>query len=183
MSQESEPTEALRSKAQTTSPFVSSSPTAFHSPADRAHNQILPNSTAGATPSSLPGRSKSRSFSGSANVTAPQAITVLPKTPRPLGEDSPATPGNRRGVNANHLLNFTLPPRQHPPGSSNRRGKTPSYQPFNKERFVNANFRFIVSSLGDYDRLVLHPDEVVDWETVEQAVCYAVADSRYHYNL
>ena len=43
--------------------------------------------------------------------------------------------------------------------------------PFNKERFVNANYRFVLSSLGNYEALLLDPDAIVEWEHVEEAVC------------
>ena len=46
-------------------------------------------------------------------------------------------------VLANHLLNFTLPPRQRPPAAHPRKGKSAAYQPFNKERFVNAKYVYI----------------------------------------
>src|SRR5690606_4515121 len=48
---------------------------------------------------------------------------------------------SKRGqVSLNHLLNFTFPPRQRPTSSMpiRRHGKGANYQPFNKERYMNA---------------------------------------------
>ncbi|CAJ0890006.1 1293_t:CDS:10 [Entrophospora sp. SA101] len=58
-----------------------------------------------------------------------------------LSESDPllyGTPNKRGQISLNHLLNFTFPPRQsfnHTP----RRQRVTNYQPYNKERFVNAN--------------------------------------------
>lgn len=43
-----------------------------------------------------------------------------------------------RGVSLNHLLGFSFPQRQESPMPTYRKSKTTSYQPFNKERFINA---------------------------------------------
>jgi hypothetical protein len=41
-------------------------------------------------------------------------------------------------VSLNHLLSFSFPERQEEPMPSYRKSKVTSYQPFNKERFINA---------------------------------------------
>jgi len=41
-------------------------------------------------------------------------------------------------VSLNHLLSFSFPERQEAPATSHRKPKVTSYQPFNKERFINA---------------------------------------------
>ena len=54
------------------------------------------------------------------------------------------------------LMSFTLPPRLAPPSAPSagttrrsRRGGS-NYVPFNKERYVNAQYRFLVKPTGDY---------------------------------
>ncbi|GBC07049.1 hypothetical protein RclHR1_07200007 [Rhizophagus clarus] len=78
---------------------------------------------------------------------------------------------NRRGqISLNHLLNFSFPPRQSSQFNAPRRQKTVNYQPYNKERFLNANFRFLVKSMGDYTAYQVDPDILLDWEDIEQVI-------------
>ncbi|CAJ0756594.1 3153_t:CDS:10 [Entrophospora sp. SA101] len=80
-----------------------------------------------------------------------------------LSESDPllyGTPNKRGQISLNHLLNFTFPPRQsfnHTP----RRQRVTNYQPYNKERFVNANFRFIIKPTGDYTVYLVDPVQVI----------------------
>lgn len=74
-----------------------------------------------------------------------------------------------QSLRANHLLNFQYdpivrpPPRSHyqPPSRRQRRA-----QPYNKELFLQANFRFLVSDLGDYVLNASDPDKMLQWEDV-----------------
>ncbi|KAK9763520.1 hypothetical protein K7432_009718 [Basidiobolus ranarum] len=78
---------------------------------------------------------------------------------------------NKRGqISMNHLLNFSLPPRQRPISYVPRKSKTSNHQPFNKERFINANFRFLVNPTGDYTVQSVDPDVNINWEDIEQVV-------------
>ncbi|CAG8798173.1 45730_t:CDS:10, partial [Gigaspora margarita] len=90
-----------------------------------------------------------------------------------LNDTNPVSYGapNKRGqISLNHLLNFSFPPRQRSVSSTPRRHKAINYQPFNKERFVNANFRFLVNSMGDYSVYNFDPDLLLQWESIEQVV-------------
>ncbi|KAJ3038255.1 RING finger protein 10 [Rhizophlyctis rosea] len=83
------------------------------------------------------------------------------------------SPNKRGAISLNHLLNFSLPPRQrHTTGSSapTRRRKDVVYEPYNKERFVNANFRFIMDEAGDYTVNLFDPDVIVEWKDIVQAI-------------
>ncbi|KAJ3297734.1 RING finger protein 10 [Borealophlyctis nickersoniae] len=83
------------------------------------------------------------------------------------------SPNKRGAISMNHLLNFQLPPRQrHVPGPSpaSRARKGVVYEPYNKERFVNANFRFIMNESGDYTVNLFDPDIIVDWKDIVQVV-------------
>ncbi|ORX92306.1 hypothetical protein K493DRAFT_263583 [Basidiobolus meristosporus CBS 931.73] len=70
----------------------------------------------------------------------------------------------------NHLLNFSLPPRQRPISHLPRKSKSSNHQPFNKERFINANFRFLVNPTGDYTVQSVDPDVNINWEDIEQVI-------------
>ncbi|KAJ9055080.1 hypothetical protein DSO57_1007836 [Entomophthora muscae] len=74
--------------------------------------------------------------------------------------------------NLNHLLQFTLPPRQaHSPQAFRKaRFSKSSSIPFNKYRYMNANFRFLVRSTGSYLLQLTDPDDYVEWMDVQQVV-------------
>ncbi|KAI9309191.1 hypothetical protein BJ944DRAFT_194635 [Cunninghamella echinulata] len=73
-------------------------------------------------------------------------------------------------VSLNHLLSFSFPARQQQPAYTPRRTKTTSYQPYNKERFLNANYRFIVKATGNYIANTIEPDSSFDWDDIEQVL-------------
>ncbi|KAI7867724.1 hypothetical protein BDF14DRAFT_1881589 [Spinellus fusiger] len=82
----------------------------------------------------------------------------------------------KKKVSLNHLLGFSFTEREVPPPVTLRKQKS-NYQPFNKERFVNANFRFLVRGLGDYQINLADPDKIIDWEAVEQVLVTATPPS------
>jgi hypothetical protein len=74
----------------------------------------------------------------------------------------------------NHLLNFSLPPRQSQPFSalprrSNRRTGS-NYAVWNKERFVNAQYRFVMHPGGDYTVHFADPDIFFQWQNILQVI-------------
>ncbi|KAH9329197.1 hypothetical protein KI387_001305 [Taxus chinensis] len=97
--------------------------------------------------------------------------TTLPAT-------NVATRG-RKGqmLNANHLLNFhynPIPrnpraPLRNPPPRRHHRIK-----PYDKDLFLQANFRFLVSDMGDYELNSSNPDKMLQWEDVA-AVKYSAS--------
>eukprot|EP00742_Colponemidia_sp_Colp-10_P005225 GILJ01005583.1.p1 GENE.GILJ01005583.1~~GILJ01005583.1.p1 ORF type:complete len:757 (+),score=110.33 GILJ01005583.1:243-2513(+) len=80
---------------------------------------------------------------------------------------------SKKGVRiANHLLNFSF---EHKTGTpygtgSKRRSK---FEPYNRERFLQANFRFLVRDSGDYKMHLVDPDRIVDWVDIEQVALSA----------
>jgi len=129
-------------------------------------------------------------FNANAPVFRPASASVLPN-PKPAANDFPLPreappeemPQRRRDrrerrkmsrsdqfrVPANYLLNFTyerptfdwsLPPPR-------RRGHVVE---FKKERFVQANYRFVVNAGGNYLHHIYEADQLVDWDEVEQIV-------------
>ncbi|OBZ83279.1 putative RING finger protein P8B7.23 [Choanephora cucurbitarum] len=73
-------------------------------------------------------------------------------------------------VSLNHLLSFSFPERQEAPSPQRKAKVVTSYQPFNKERFINANFRFMLNPTGNYDFQLADPDINFDWDTIEQVL-------------
>ncbi|RIA95012.1 hypothetical protein C1645_734374 [Glomus cerebriforme] len=84
--------------------------------------------------------------------------------------ESYGTPNRRGQISLNHLLNFSFPPRQSSQTNTPRRYRTTNYQPYNKERFLNANFRFLVKSMGDYTAYQVDPDILLNWQDIEQVI-------------
>lgn len=93
--------------------------------------------------------------------------------PRPAPSDKASGPTDDaagRPQNINHLLSFTLPERVAPPSSHlparrQRRGGA-SYAPFNKERYVNAQYRFLVKPTGDYTAHFADSDIFIHWSNI-----------------
>ncbi|KAJ3515252.1 hypothetical protein NLJ89_g1873 [Agrocybe chaxingu] len=95
---------------------------------------------------------------GSVQVTTPKRVSKMP---------------SNQVVNVNDLLNFTLPPRQsRPPTSLPRRSrKTGTTQGvWNKERFVNAQYRFVMNPTGDYTVHFADPDIFFQWPDILQVI-------------
>ncbi|PHZ12038.1 uncharacterized protein RHIMIDRAFT_139375 [Rhizopus microsporus ATCC 52813] len=86
-----------------------------------------------------------------------------------IAQQTGGTTDRKGRVSLNHLLNFSFPQRQRPQPII-RRQKITSYQPYNKERFVNANFRFMLNPFGDYNYQLADPDINFDWDAVEQVI-------------
>ncbi|KAH8111937.1 hypothetical protein DFH11DRAFT_1610856 [Phellopilus nigrolimitatus] len=77
------------------------------------------------------------------------------------------------GQSLNHLLNFTLPPRQtHALQSIPRRSRKTAtgYGVWNKEKFVNAQYRFVMKPSGDYTVHFADPDIFFQWQDILQVI-------------
>ncbi|KLO07707.1 hypothetical protein SCHPADRAFT_909229 [Schizopora paradoxa] len=90
-----------------------------------------------------------------------------------------ATPPKRsgkkmaHGESLNHLLNFSLPPRRsQAPQSLPRRSRktTNSYEIWNKEKFLNAQYRFVMKPTGDYTVHFADPDIYFQWQDILQVI-------------
>ncbi|KAF7302558.1 RING finger domain protein [Mycena chlorophos] len=87
-------------------------------------------------------------------MSTPRAPAGAPLTPRRASKMA-------SNQNLNHLLSFTLPPRQtQPPTSIPRRSRKTgnTHGIWNKERFVNAQYRFVMNPNGDYTVHFADPD-------------------------
>ncbi|XP_078156491.1 RING/U-box superfamily protein [Carex rostrata] len=81
-------------------------------------------------------------------------------------------PNSRRnqGVNANYLLNFSYDPINR---SATRGSRAPppqrrprKIQPYNKDLFLQANYRFTVLDTGNYEIASMDPDKMLQWEDI-----------------
>ncbi|TDL28031.1 hypothetical protein BD410DRAFT_739414 [Rickenella mellea] len=73
----------------------------------------------------------------------------------------------------NHLLNFTLPPRQTttPMSIPRRSKKTVTHSSaWNNEKFVNAQYRFVMKPTGDYTVHFADPDIYFQWQDILQVI-------------
>ncbi|EFJ21418.1 hypothetical protein SELMODRAFT_443565 [Selaginella moellendorffii] len=75
---------------------------------------------------------------------------------------------SRRGQtwNANHLLNFHYDPIVRPSPRPPQRRQHQKVQAYDKELFLQANFRFLVSDFGDYLENSTDPDKMLEWEDI-----------------
>ncbi|PAN06199.1 hypothetical protein PAHAL_1G246100 [Panicum hallii] len=74
-----------------------------------------------------------------------------------------------QAVNANHLLNFqydpisrpqTRGPRTYPPRRQRK------IKPYNKDLFLQANYKFVVLDTGNYQIESMDPDKMLQWEDI-----------------
>ncbi|KAI8060504.1 hypothetical protein BC940DRAFT_311958 [Gongronella butleri] len=101
----------------------------------------------------------------------PSTSSSQPQTRSSSTDMPPDAMVDKRGrVSLNHLISFSFPPRQQPPAYTSRRPRATSYQPYNKERFVNANFRFITKPTGNYLVHTIDADTSFDWDDIEQVL-------------
>ncbi|KIJ54349.1 hypothetical protein M422DRAFT_153693 [Sphaerobolus stellatus SS14] len=70
----------------------------------------------------------------------------------------------------NHLLNFSLPPRQTHTAARRTTKKPAGYGARNVERFVNAQYRFMMKPSGDYTVHFADPDIFFQWHDVLQVI-------------
>ncbi|KAF9446115.1 hypothetical protein P691DRAFT_777087, partial [Macrolepiota fuliginosa MF-IS2] len=94
-----------------------------------------------------------------------------PTVDQPLTHKRMAKMASNQSANLNHLLNFTLPPRQTRSLQSipRRSRQTGTIQGvWNKERFVNAQYRFVMNPSGDYTVHFADPD--MHWQDILQVI-------------
>jgi hypothetical protein len=116
-----------------------------------------------ATGPSVPPKSSKKSMSKSELLEEELSVFEQPTA------NSLLTSPNKRGhVSLTHLLNFSFPPRQ--TQSHGKKRFSASYTAFNKERFVNANYRFVMKEEGNYAANLIDPDRAVEWNDVVQVV-------------
>ncbi|KAI0394115.1 hypothetical protein F5Y17DRAFT_429487 [Xylariaceae sp. FL0594] len=84
---------------------------------------------------------------------------------------------SRRGqTSITHLLNYSVPSRYHQEHHHRATRRHPTWGPgsgyhaVDKARFVHANYRFVVSPIGDYSSQAVDADKHIDWSDVLQII-------------
>ncbi|KAJ3061710.1 hypothetical protein HDU98_002381 [Podochytrium sp. JEL0797] len=79
-------------------------------------------------------------------------------------------PTRRHEISLTHLVNFSFPAREQPSTTPIRRKKSSLHHvPFNKEKFINANYRFILKP-APYKRHLQNPDLPLPWAHILQVI-------------
>ncbi|XP_038057986.1 RING finger protein 10-like [Patiria miniata] len=85
-----------------------------------------------------------------------------------------ALSGGPKKMNLNHLINFTMAPRESsmdnrgPGGWRGRNKWAHRYPKYNKEQFLQANCQFVVKAANDYTLQCVDSDKLVEWDLIEQ---------------
>ncbi|KAG8894982.1 hypothetical protein FRC01_012641, partial [Tulasnella sp. 417] len=103
-----------------------------------------------------------------------QTSSTMLSTPNGGNDRKGKGPTPKRSyVSMDHLTNFQLPPRQqHPLSYSAPRRKKSSIaqQVWNKEKFVNAQYRFVMKPTEDYTVHFADPDIYFQWHDILQVI-------------
>ncbi|CAH9125159.1 unnamed protein product [Cuscuta epithymum] len=79
----------------------------------------------------------------------------------------PRSAGRRtQMVSGNHLLNFHYDPISRPKSIAPHPRKMPKRKPYNKDLFLQANYKFVVFGLGIYVPELMDPDKMLEWEDI-----------------
>ncbi|KAG0329057.1 hypothetical protein BG004_002422 [Podila humilis] len=116
------------------------------------------------------GGSNSKSRSQFLSMDSMVSSTVLSQANAQQHEKGKGN-NKKNHVSLNHLLNFSFPEREEPQSTGPvRRRRNANYQPFNKDKFINANFRFLMNPSSNYEVFTMDPDVRVRWEDIEQVL-------------
>ncbi|KAF9933629.1 hypothetical protein BGZ67_004183 [Mortierella alpina] len=118
------------------------------------------------------GRTNGRSSSSSGSTSMSGADSLALSMGQLSTGDRTARSNNKKNqVSLNHLLNFSFPVREEPQNTGPvRRRRNANYQPFDKDKFINANFRFLLNPRSDYAVFTMDADVRVQWEDIEQVL-------------
>lgn len=115
-------------------------------------------------------RRASRSSQSSGKVAGTVSSPGDQQNTRPFNphESTPSAGRKSQMVNGNHLLNFQYDPisrpTRGPPLPQPRRQQ--KRKPYNKDLFLQANYKFVVLDSGDYSPESLDPDKMLQWEDI-----------------
>ncbi|TKY62980.1 RING finger protein 10 [Spatholobus suberectus] len=117
-------------------------------------------------------RTRSRSHRGRRTGTGTDSYHRNQQTPWSVNSHGIAPSAGRKAqtVNGNYLLNFQYDPisrsqpRGPPPPPTTRRHR--KRKPYNKDLFLQANYKFMVLDSGNYSPELLDPDKMLQWEDI-----------------
>ncbi|PWA75581.1 Zinc finger, C3HC4 RING-type [Artemisia annua] len=80
---------------------------------------------------------------------------------------TPTSAGRRgQGANANYLLNFQYDPIARPQARVNYPRRLPKRKPYNKDLFLQANYKFVLLDSGNRAPESMDPDKMLQWEDI-----------------
>lgn len=85
------------------------------------------------------------------------------------GNGTQITARKNQAVNANHLLNFQYDPISRPQPRGPRTyppRRQRKIKPYNKDLFLQANYKFVVLDTGNYQIESMDPDKMLQWEDI-----------------
>ncbi|CAL4887656.1 unnamed protein product [Urochloa decumbens] len=85
------------------------------------------------------------------------------------GNGTQMTARKSHAVNANHLLNFQYDPISRPQPRGPRTyppRRQRKIKPYNKDLFLQANYKFVVLDTGNYEIESMDPDKMLQWEDI-----------------
>ncbi|CAH2045335.1 unnamed protein product [Thlaspi arvense] len=114
-------------------------------------------------------RSRGRNTGAAGSSSQLQHNTGQPFNPPRGGASHHNTSGRRANmISGNHLLNFQYdpisPPQSRGPPPPQRRQTT--RRPYNKDLFLQANYKFVVLDTGDHSPDSMDPDKTLQWENI-----------------
>ncbi|AQK71254.1 uncharacterized protein LOC100286129 [Zea mays] len=86
-----------------------------------------------------------------------------------LGNGTQIAARKNQTVNANHLLNFQYDPISRPQPRGPRTylpRRQRKIKPYNKDLFIQANYKFVVLDTGNYQIDSMDPDKMLQWEDI-----------------
>ncbi|VFQ79906.1 unnamed protein product [Cuscuta campestris] len=87
-------------------------------------------------------------------------------TTRSQGTMPRSTRRRTQMISGNHLLNFHYDPISRPKSSAPHPRRLPKRKPYNKDLFLQANYKFVVFGSGIYVPELMDPDKMLDWEDI-----------------
>lgn len=69
-------------------------------------------------------------------------------------------------VNGNHLLNFHYDPIARPQARANPPKRIPKRKPYNKDLFLQANYKFVLLDSGGHAPESMDPDKMLQWDDI-----------------
>jgi hypothetical protein len=85
------------------------------------------------------------------------------------GHGSHIAARKNQAVNANHLLNFQYDPISRPQPRGPRMyppKRQKKIKPYNKDLFLQVNFKFVVLDTGNYQIESMDPDKMLQWDDI-----------------
>ncbi|KAI7754120.1 hypothetical protein M8C21_014864 [Ambrosia artemisiifolia] len=82
------------------------------------------------------------------------------------GGTPPSSGRKSQGVNGNYLLNFQYDPISRPQARANPPRRLPKRKPYNKDLFLQANYKFVLLDSGNRGPESMDPDKMLQWEDI-----------------